>query len=194
VIPGLTLKAEKRTVKAGASVSVPLWLLKASRIGNINVQVQYDPKVVRVVGKAAKGNLIGGALFDTNPGETGRLYVGFATNTGLSGDGTIAQMRFQAVGKPGQRSPLTLRVTKIDTTANAVPKIKLIHGEIEIVKAKKKGDVDNDDKITLADAMLALQMSIKLIPEKLEADVDGSGSVTSKDARLLIDMAWKEQK
>jgi hypothetical protein len=193
-ISGLALRAGQRSVKPGGSVTVPLWLLKASRIGNLNVEVRYDPAVVRIEGKATKGNLIGDALFDTNPGEAGKLYVGLATPRGLDGDGTIAQMTFRAVGKAGQRSPLTLRVTEINTTADAVPKIGLIHGGIEIRETGKDGDADGDGRITLADAMLALQMSIKLIPEKRACDVDRSGSVTSRDARLLIDKAWEGRK
>lgn len=194
-IAGLTLWAEKRTVKAGESVFVPLWLLKARRIGNLNVEISYDPRVVRAVEKATKGNMVGGALFDSNPGKAGTLYLGLATKTGLDGDGTIAQMPFQAVGQPGQRSPLTLRVTTIHTTENAEPEVRLIHGEIEILtkSGQKPGDGDADGRITLADAMLALQMSIKLIPERLVCDADGDGRVTSKDARLLVDLAWKEQ-
>ncbi len=52
------------------------------------------------------------------------------------------------------------------------------------------GDVDNDGKITAADARMALRMSVNLDKptddQKLAADVDGNGNVTAADARIIL--------
>ena len=52
------------------------------------------------------------------------------------------------------------------------------------------GDVDGDDRVTAADARLALRCSVGLETlgpvQKLAADVDGSRSVTAADARAIL--------
>lgn len=52
------------------------------------------------------------------------------------------------------------------------------------------GDVDDDGKITAADARLALRMSVNLEKptedQKMAADIDGNGSVTAADARIIL--------
>lgn len=52
------------------------------------------------------------------------------------------------------------------------------------------GDIDNDGKITAADARFALRASVKLEilsdKQKLAADIDSNGSVTASDARTIL--------
>ncbi len=52
------------------------------------------------------------------------------------------------------------------------------------------GDVDDDGKITAADARLALRISVNLEKptedQKMAADIDGNGSVTAADARIIL--------
>ena len=54
------------------------------------------------------------------------------------------------------------------------------------------GDVDEDGKITAADARLALRRSVSLedykegSPKFLACDVDFDGNVTAADARLIL--------
>lgn len=51
------------------------------------------------------------------------------------------------------------------------------------------GDCDGDGKITEADALCALEMSIGLRPVSLQMDMDHSGDVTSRDAVILLQQA-----
>jgi len=52
------------------------------------------------------------------------------------------------------------------------------------------GDVNGDDKITPADAVIALQMAVRGDNNKI-ADVSGDGSVTSLDALMILQAAAK---
>jgi hypothetical protein len=56
------------------------------------------------------------------------------------------------------------------------------------------GDANNDNRITAADSVLALQMSVGSISPDLEsADVSGDGRVSSLDALIMLTMAQKTQ-
>jgi hypothetical protein len=56
------------------------------------------------------------------------------------------------------------------------------------------GDVNNDNRITAADSVLALQMSVGSIAPDLEsADVSGDGRISSLDALMILMMAQKTQ-
>lgn len=57
----------------------------------------------------------------------------------------------------------------------------------------KKGDVNQDNKITLADAQMALKAALNLISldenQKKAADVNGSGGIELKDAQQILKVA-----
>ncbi len=190
VVPGagMILKADRRAVKAGGTVTVPIWLLKARDVGNLDFTVAYDPAVLRPAGKAIKGNLLDAALFESNTAESGLIRIGFAARKGINGDGTVAQIRFQAVGPPGRRAPLRLAVTTINSSTGARLQIATVDGEIQTLTADGRlpGDANGNGQLDLADALAALKMSVKLIAEDLVCDMDADRSVTSNDARILF--------
>ncbi len=188
VVSRMTLVAYKRKVQAGETVQVPIWLLKGADVANMNFTVTYDPNVATVTGDLTGGYLLDGALFDSNIKTSGLIQVGFARTSGISGDGPVAYAEFKAVGKPGDRTPLTLAVTTINNTGGSVPAIDLIHGEILIVGPGGviHGDCDGDGTLTAADAWCALQMSVGNVPVKMTMDMDGDGKVTSRDATLIL--------
>ena len=108
---GMTLQADRRTVKVGGSVTVPIRMLNGRNVGNLDFKVTYDPAVVRPQGKAIRGNLLDNASMQSNPADSGRVWIAFATAGRINGDGTIAQLPFEAVGQPGQKTVLGLEVT-----------------------------------------------------------------------------------
>ena len=56
------------------------------------------------------------------------------------------------------------------------------------------GDVNNDNRITAADSVLALQMSVgRIAPDPESADVSGDGRISSLDALMILTMAQKTQ-
>lgn len=184
----MTLQTGKRRIQQGESVSIPVWLLKGQGVANLNFNLKYDASVATATGTFAKGNMLDKALFESNSKETGIVRMGFALNADLSGDGTVAQLTFQANGAPGTSTPLTLEVTTIAGAGGGKPSIELIHGEIVIVgkDGNIPGDTDGDGEVTARDAGDALKMSVKLIPVKMVCDVDNDGQVTSTDARLIL--------
>jgi hypothetical protein len=62
------------------------------------------------------------------------------------------------------------------------------------VSAETVGDANNDNRITTADAAVALRMSVGSVAPDIErADVSGDGRVSSLDALMLLSMARKTQ-
>jgi hypothetical protein len=187
-VSGRTLLAERRVVEATRTVNVPVRLLNPDGVANINFEIAYDPAVVAIK-SVNRGSLLGGnLLFEANPSQPGRIRIGFAGQTGLSASGIVANLTFQAVGKAGDRTPLTLKVTDIDDPAGKDLPINLVHGEIIISGpgGRVPGDCDGDGLITAADALCALKMSVGLRPVNMVMDVNGDQQVTSGDARLIL--------
>ena len=181
ITSGMTLRSESRKVQVGENTTVPVWIDRAADVANINFELTYLPSVVTTV-DVAKGALVGNMLFESNPGDAGMIRIGFAGSSNLSGSGPVAHLNFKAVGKPGDTSPLTLKVTTISSASEAKPAIQVINGSIEIVEKHKPWT----EEPTSQHAMDALKMSVKLIPEQMAADVDSDGKVTSTDARLIL--------
>ena len=192
-VSSMTLQADRRTVKAGGTVTVPIRLLRARNVSNLDYKVQYDPSVVRPKGKAIPGNLLDNASMQSNPADRGRIWIAFATIGSISGNGTVAQIPFEAVGQPGQKTVLELEVTIFNESTDS-SQITKIPGEIEILTAsgRLRGDMNGNEIIDAADAMEALKMAVKLIPMNLDADMDDDKTVTSADARILLRKAMEQ--
>lgn len=129
----MTLQAATRRVISGDLVLLPVWLVKAANVANLNLELTYDPNVVRPEGAIGKGNLLDNALFTPNANERGKVRLGFAQTSGFSGTGTAMNMPLRAVGKPGDRTRLDLIVTTINDPAGGVLTIDKIPGEIVIL-------------------------------------------------------------
>lgn len=188
---GMTLQAGQRRIVAGQTALVPVWLIKANNVANLNYDVTYDANVARPEGTIQRGSLMENTLLSTNPDESGIVRVGFARTAGLSGTGTVVYIPFRAVGKVGDRTPLTLAVTAINDPSGGVPAIDRIHGEIVIVgpEGLVPGDCEGDGRLTESDALCALEMSVQLKPPRSVLDIDANGEVTSRDATLILQRA-----
>ena len=166
---------------------MPIYLVNAPNMANINYQIAYNSAVARAEGDVAKGPFPPGALLAANPGKTGVVLVGVARKDGASGPGPNAYIGFRAAGKPGDRTELTASVSRVDDPNGTAIPIDRIHGSITILgpNGGLPGDCDNDHVLTTADAMCALRMSVNLRPADLNLDKDTDGRVTSRDATLI---------
>lgn len=195
----LQVRADHKQVQKGDTFYLPIWLdfpqtfsrARDGRINaaNLNVEISYDPNVLKAGPKIMPGNVLGGALFQSNPGQPGVIKLGFATQKGIQNSGTLAQLSFQAIGQPGQRSPITVRITTANDDQGRTPPTKAVHGYVEIVKEGVTGDINGNGAVDAGDALAALKMSVGLTPQNMILNVDKKDEVTSNDARLLLQMA-----
>jgi hypothetical protein len=186
----LTVQAGARRAQVGQTVMIPVWLIRGSGVANMNVTVAYDSAVARSEGAIIQGNLIGRrTAFEVNNKKVGIVKFGLAGRSALeSTDGTLAQIPFVVMGKPGDKTALKVAVTDIGDVNGGVPKAATINGEILVVgpDGQVPGDSDGDGALTAADALNALKMSVDLIPVNLVCDINKDAKVTSTDARLIM--------
>ncbi|MGB8647363.1 MAG: cohesin domain-containing protein, partial [Anaerolineae bacterium] len=213
----MTIQAAQRQVIAGDLVLVPVWLIKANNVANMNLQITYDAKVVKPEGTLNKGDLLDNALFNVNPNPSGNILGGFAQTSGISGTGTVLNIPFRAIGKPGDHTPLNVTVTTINDPGGSKLDIDRISGEIWIYDKDGKltgappttnapptsnglpeppappnmvqGDCDGDGHVTELDALCALEMSTGIRASRPLLDMDGDGNVTSRDAVIILQKA-----
>lgn len=184
----LVIQAGVRKVNVGQEVMVPVEIIGGKGLGNLNVVIEYDNKVGQVRQSSKAGEILAGRLFASNPQESGVYRFGFAGNDGLAGDGILTLLPITAIGKPGDKSPLTLTVTAANDAEGQSLESTVISGGIEIVSTggAGSGDINDDGVVDTLDALAALKMSVKLLPENMAADMDHDGKVTSNDARLIM--------
>jgi hypothetical protein len=114
-----TVEAGKRNLSQGSSVNVPVSLNNVEALANMNVNIYYDPAVVKSARNASRGNIIPQSLFEANVRDRGVIRLGFAQQTDIRGTGTLAQISFEAVGRPGSRTALRIEVTTASTAAGS---------------------------------------------------------------------------
>lgn len=206
----MSLQAPRRLALPNDLLLIPITLNNAANVANLNFDLAYNAAVIRPEGNLVKGNLLDNALFSANPSQAGLVRNGFAQTSGLSGTGTVVNIPFRIVGKPGDKSPLELQVTTINDPNGGTLKIEQIAGEIVITNsdgtlpgdggngtgggnpkpAIPQGDCDGDLRVTELDALCALEMSVQLREGLAIMDVDNSGlPITSRDAVIILQRA-----
>ncbi len=210
-VTGMTIQAAQRQVITGDLVVVPVWLIKANNVANLNLQVTFDANVIRPEGAIGKGNLLDNALFTPNANQGGIIRAAFARSSGIAGTGTVINIPFRAIGKPGDRTQLDVTVTTINDPNGGVLKVDRIPGEVWIYSKEGafpspptappgggtppgpppppkmlQGDCDGDGNISEVDGLCALEMSTQLRPVSLNVDMDNSGDVTSRDVVIIL--------
>ncbi|MEZ4520176.1 MAG: cohesin domain-containing protein [Thermomicrobiales bacterium] len=186
-----TIQAGQRRVVAGETVLVPVYLINANDVSNMNYEIGYDGNVVSVDQDVQTGSLLADRLAAANINEAEIVRAGFAGTSGVSGTGSIAWLPFRAIGDPGEFTRLVVTVSEVNDTAGNSPLIELIAGWVQITdeEGRVPGDCDNDGVLREYDAFCALEMSVQLRPEQQNLDRDADSSVTSRDATIILQTA-----
>jgi hypothetical protein len=167
------------------TVQIPIDIVNASLVGNMDIKVSYDPSVLQGI-NVTKGSLTAGSLFDSNIVD-GTISIAFVDSAGISGDGSLAVMQFKVVGKSGDSSELIATVSANKVQAGEAMTIKVKNGLFTVEDADKmKGDCNGDGDVDADDALMALQMSVGKIEVNLVADMNDDGQVTSLDAAEIM--------
>jgi hypothetical protein len=183
------LLAERRNVAPNATVTIAIKLEKAARLGSLTFSLRYAPSVVQVNQVRAQ-ELTQGALFQASTREPGIIRFGVAAPGGITGEGSLAQVEFAALGSAGSRSDLTLGDLLATDTDGQRLGVNLQNGLVTI-ESKRKGDYDGDGRLTAKDALAALKIAVGDLPQDLNLDMDGDGRITAEDARRILREALK---
>lgn len=91
-------------------VSVPVNLQGASNVGSISIELTYDSTVLEAT-EVKAGELTKSAMLEYNINNPGKIIIGIIDSSGINGDGTVAEIRFNTVDSGGA-SPLTLNTVE----------------------------------------------------------------------------------
>ena len=174
-----TLQAARRTVRPGETVDVPIWLSGADAVVALSFEVTFDP-VVAVVETGFVGEFVRPASLVVDRATPGRVHFEFRLAAAKSGGGIVATIRFRGGGAGA--TPLHLSVLSVDAATASVDRLD---GGVTLAGASA-GDCDGDGRLTTADAMCALRMSVGLVAARPQLDVDGDGAVTSRDSVHIL--------
>ena len=185
---GLTF--ESRSKPNGSTVQIPLTLNGITEnIGSMDIVLSYDTSVLQA-SEVIKGSLTSNSLFVSNiMDET--IMIGVADNDGFIGDGSVAYIRYNIIGAEGSSSALDI----VEVLANRVVdfadvSIPANDGIFTVTGAEEStGDCDGDGKMSVVDALCALQMSVGNIAEDMVMDINSDGKVTALDAMRILKLA-----
>ena len=195
-----TMQVGQRRAKPGETVDIPVYVINGKDVGNINYEIDYDQNLVVIEAGQTRGPFMNKSTQQTNGGRNGRYLHGFAQTTAESTTADqpgmlLTRIRFTAKGKVGDKVPLHLDIPTMNTPDGTKIVMDKIDGLIEIVgpDGKTPGDCDDDAKLSEADALCALQVSVELLPKDFGIqkglDLDGDGNVTSRDAAIILQRA-----
>ncbi|MCK4732253.1 MAG: hypothetical protein KAT65_07325 [Methanophagales archaeon] len=179
------LYVEDRVMGKGKTVEIPIMMCNAKELANMDLDWSYDAAVLKII-DVTKGSLNKKALFDWNEVSAGKLKISFASSKGVTGSGSIAVMKFEVIGKPGDTSTLTGTVTTASKTDGSKISVGVNPGKFTVGSSSVKGDCDGDGKLTVKDALAALQMSVEKRAVDMCYDYNDDGKVNSADAREML--------
>lgn len=189
---GPTLTFESRSKSKGSTVQIPLTLSGVQeKVGNMDITLSYDSSVLEAV-EGVKGGLTGNSIFDYNI-QNGTILISLADNQGFSGNGSVANVRFNVIGAEGSTSPLDI----VDLIANrasdmASMNITAVDGIFRVLSLGSDeaiADCNGDGKLSVLDALCALQMAVGKRAEDPAMDINNDGQITSLDARRILRIA-----
>ena len=181
------------TAQPSSNATTQITINNMINFGVATVTTSYNPSVVQItnITTGDVGNLVSNI---DNAAGTVTIAAYVSTLTGPDSPITFANVELLAVGNDGETSPLTLGITTLaDADGNSIDATPMSG---VFVVGTVKGDLNGDNKITPADAAIALQIAVDSRPCDAEtlaaADVSGDGRVTSLDALMILQAAAGE--
>ena len=143
------------------------------------------------------------ALCQVDAATPGRLVISFVTAGALSAsEGTLIELPFAIRAQAAEKNALSVAVSKDvsavrlldhEDTAVRIAAAKKGFVRVERAAGRKLGDVNGDEAVDTADAVLVLQYAAGLIAEAeldtVAADVNGDKTVDTADAVLVLQYA-----
>ena len=121
-----TISLPDKNVDEGASVEIPVTVDDAKGITGFQFTVTYDTEALEASGADA-GDVTSGWMITANTYDTGEMKV-TGLDTSLSGlqsiSGSLVNLQFKVIGKPGKKCNLAFTVCKLsDSAGNKISSI-----------------------------------------------------------------------
>jgi hypothetical protein len=105
---------------AGKTVIIPVTVSGASNLGAMDMQVTYDPALLKLAG-AQMGSLSPNGVAEANEPQAGTVLISFVDSQGITGSGDVVKITFDVLGSTGASSTLTLQARAYDLDLKDIP-------------------------------------------------------------------------
>jgi hypothetical protein len=142
---------------------------------------------------AAGGSLMNNALVSVNPTSDTALTVGVVSAAAANGPGSLVKLSFKAVGNVPNNTVYSLKISNLSLSVNGSDATSASNGGTITVTSHKKGDLNDDDKVTISDVTTALRAALGNLTLDLDqlaaCDFNGDGKVTISEVTLILQAA-----
>jgi hypothetical protein len=185
-----------QTVTAGDPFHVDVVVEDVANMKGNAAILNFNPGAMQVTGITegaflkTGGSTLPIVAWDNTAGTATFAYT-LMSGTQVSGSGTLATILFSTYpGAPAGVYDLSLTGVELRNASNALISRYVVDGTVTILnEAYQRGDLNQDNDITPADAVIALQIAVGSRPFDGAADVSGDGQVTALDALMILQAA-----
>jgi hypothetical protein len=118
---GFGLYISNQSVTTGMPVTVPVMITNAEELGEVSIEISYDPAVLKFSG-ADSGNVSKNGIIESSEIVPGTVLINFEENSGISQNGEIMKLAFDVPGAEGSSSQIRITPKKIQNLdKNDVP-------------------------------------------------------------------------
>lgn len=115
-VPGGRLELPTLTATAGEVIRVPIRAVGTERAISFYLDLRFDPAVLRLL-RVVTGSAASRFSLTSNTGHAGRARMALFDSKPLGAEGVVAVVEFQVVGRPGDRTTLSLPVVTVNEGA-----------------------------------------------------------------------------
>ena len=165
-----TIEAKDTTGAEGGQATVSLYVSGVTKLGAMDIKVQYDPKVLQFK-KASLGDVSSNGLIESKSSGSGVAMISFADTKGISSDGELVSLTFDVTGKAGSSSQISLDARAYGTDLKDMP-IDVKAGNVQIVSGgasattlseSKQAGTDNTMLYLIAGAVVLIIVVVVLV-------------------------------
>ncbi|MDD5095013.1 MAG: cohesin domain-containing protein [Dehalococcoidia bacterium] len=86
--------------KATGNIQVPIRIEGANNVGSFDMVLEYDATVLQAT-EVVAGSLAQNAMLEFNTKNSGQVIIGIIDSSGITGDGSVAIIRFKLLNAAG---------------------------------------------------------------------------------------------
>jgi len=104
---GVTVSVQDQSVATGSSIVLPVSLQNAEELYEGNLEISYDPSVLKFT-RIELGGISQNGIIEATETKPGTILVNVADTYGISRDGELMKLSFSVMGAAGTTSPISI--------------------------------------------------------------------------------------
>jgi hypothetical protein len=192
VTPRGTVRAQDATGRPGEVVTVVISADESVELlAAIGLTIQFDPSLAISQADIQAGPLLASPLMSANTNTPGQILLGLISVQNSNGPGIIARLNFRLPqsAKVGDTYPITISDGEAVDAEGRTITLGYQGAAIKVI-GRRKGDINGDGVVNVADAVLALRYAVLLAEPNADqlsaADLNGDGRVSIPEVSTIL--------